>query len=752
MTSVPVRRWAAATILALPVLLSPADARAQDPAQAGPPRLSEIRFEGNETFPSDSLEVVLRNRESECRSPVFQLLLFCPLGFDFARDERLFHQREFPGDVLRLKAYYSERGFREARVDTVVQRPSEDQVKVLFRIEEGPPVIIRSLEVIGAAEIPGMAANDLPVQEGDRFSRPRMTAALDSLTRRLRNQGYYDAFVSRDTDYSQNDPYAIDVRFRVDPGPLVRFGEITLEGNELLSDRVIRRMLPFETGQVYSRALRTEGQRNLYNLDLIRSATVSDTLDVERGVVPVRVSVAEGDLHRVRMGAGWSTSECFNQEGRWTSRNFLGGARQLTLRTRLSNEFAESLERACGQAGRGDFGGLNWLVSAEFVQPWVFDQRYQFRANLFYERQSLQDVFVRRGIGIDLRLARQVGPYTQLSVFYRPELTELEAAEVYFCTSFLACAPSDIQTLQGNNWLSPVGVDLIRDRSDDLLNPTEGYALSLQFEHASGFTGSDFGYNRVTGEAALYRRLSPGHVIALRGAAGWVGSGSFGLLGAIEDPIIHPEKRFFVGGANSVRGFAQNQLGPRVLTVDVARLVQPPEGDPICEVNEILALTCDAGSLPSGDFDTPRPTGGKVMVQGGAEYRFPLFSDHFQGAAFLDVGRVWADSERGDDTRWEFTPGFGFRYLSPIGPLRLDLGYRFIDRQPLQVVTSQLRFPREGEDLSLIPDEQKIDFMNGDVFVITEELAVLEPRVPFGPDPGFSLGRFQIHFSIGQAF
>ena len=96
------------------------------------------------------------------------------------------------------------------------------------------------------------------------------------------------------------------------------------------------------------------------------------------------------------------------------------------------------------------------------------------------------------------------------------------------------------------------------------------------------------------------------------------------------------------------------------------------------------------------------------------------------------------------------------RYLSPVGPIRVDLGYRFRGIEPLQVVTTQIRAFEEGDDpgdkISGIVDSQEepIEYVATDV--ATEELAVLDPRVFYGPRAGLSLSRFQIHLSIGQAF
>ena len=127
---------------------------------------------------------------------------------------------------------------------------------------------------------------------------------------------------------------------------------------------------------------------------------------------------------------------------------------------------------------------------------------------------------------------------------------------------------------------------------------------------------------------------------------------------------------------------------------------------------------------------------------------------NLETAIFADFGRIWLEEGSGKVSALEISPGVGMRYLSPVGPIRVDLGYRFRGIEPLQVVTTQIRPFEPGDDPA-----DKITGTVGDPgqevvidYVITEDLAVLDPRVAYGPRQGFSIRRFQIHLSIGQAF
>ena len=186
--------------------------------------------------------------------------------------------------------------------------------------------------------------------------------------------------------------------------------------------------------------------------------------------------------------------------------------------------------------------------------------------------------------------------------------------------------------------------------------------------------------------------------------------------------------------------------------MDVARLLSSVSNTvgPPCTPAEILDLACDANPLDDGAFGTPRPTGGRVVIEGGLEYRVPV-GPRVEAAIFADFGRIWAEAESGATSRFEVAPGVGVRYLSPVGPIRIDVGYRFRGVENLQVVTSQIRpFDPTRDDssdrITRLDTEETLDF------VLVDELAVLGPPVAFGPTGAFSLNRLQLHLSIGQAF
>jgi len=661
------------------------------------------------------------------------------------------HEVAWPDGYRTLRGgYLGHLHIKDVQVDTPTVERLNGRARVRFSLEEGRPVIADSIVFTGTEGLPEAVLEDLPMREGDRLSVITLDAMRDSITSRLANRGYAYAEVYRNALRPADDLYNAIVTFDVVPGPRSTYGDITVEGLENLSVGTVLRTVQISSGDLYRRSEIQEATARLYGLQIVRSASVEDSLALDQdSVVDVGIRVQEGDAYRVRAGGGWSTADCFTAEARWTSRNFLGGGRLLQLRGRMGNVLASDLRDVlCPQSGSGDFARLTGVVSAELVQPWIFSTRNSLSASIFAERQSQPDIFIRRAVGAQLALSRSVSPQTVLTGYYRPELSELkDADDVLFCTGFLVCDPEDIRELQGSNLLSPVGLSLALDRSDDLLDPRRGYRAVLDVEHAARWTFSDFRYDRVVVEAARYVPVGS-VVLAARVRGGWVGSGEYGGA-SLESPenveIVHPQKRFYTGGANSVRGFAQSALGPRVLVARPSVLLATGEGGGVCDPMALANLTCQPAEGTS--FDA-RPTGGTRVLEANAEVRFPV-GGLFEGVVFGDVGQAWGRGQSVALSKLEATPGVGIRFPSPVGPIRVDLAYRFRGEETLSVVTEEI----VPYDSSLHDEDERITVGSGDAtmrldWVSTGALVNLASPVRFGAnDQGL-----QLHVSIGQAF
>ncbi len=734
--------------LALLAGLAPAEpARAQGTARDTLPVVRNLEISGNEKLSDDELKRAIATRSSGCRSAF--LSPFCWLGLDaFKRKARL-DLRELRTDLARLRIYYFRRGYRQVQVDTALVREGK-LVDVTFVIDEGQPVLVGSLEARGLEGIAPRLARNLPLNVGAPFSEVELGVSRDRLERGLRNLGYAEAAVLVEASIPGADTLTAHVVLEVIPGPRYNIGAIEVEGTSELDPRDVVRLLTFRSGDLYREDEIVRSQRTLYSLALFDYVDITAEPSGADSTIDVRVQVNEAEMRGVQFGVGVSTTECLQLEAGWAHRNLYGGTRRLDVTGVLSNLGTQAWARQfpCNQAGdttelaTNPFNKINWRLRAEFQQPWLLGTQNWLRLGVFTERQSLPPIYARVSYGGDARLTREIAPGTALSASFRAGRDSLEegSADFLFCANFGVCTPSDIETLSETRWLNWVTLDFVRSTTDAVLSPTRGYRLSLEGEHASRLTGSEWTYYRAQAELSWYQRFGPGRIVALRVRGGRVvpiGSGLEGVsLEEVREPVTNPLKRQYAGGAYTVRGFGQNLLGPKVLLANASELADTTRaGAGACDPTEVTEKNiwiCDptAAGLTSDDV-VPRPVGGENSVVANAELRWPLGS-RWTGVVFVDLGKVWTvGGEKSEAESLAWSPGIGLRYRSPVGPLRLDIGYNTGSSERLRVVSVL----GTGAETTIV---QLSELFNHDPF----EGSGLR---------GF-LNRLQLHFSIGHAF
>ncbi|MFW6331041.1 MAG: BamA/OMP85 family outer membrane protein [Gemmatimonadota bacterium] len=724
------------------------------PAAGQRPEVVALEFEGARSFTSQELASATVTRATRCRNILYQAVCWLGVG----EDRAYLDPDELEADVFRLRVYYYERGFREVEIaaDTV---SAGDRVKVVFTIREGRPVRVDAVELAGAPA--SLRIEPLPVAVGDPFDVVAYEATRDTLRSRLRDSGYARAEVLVGYSIEAEDPYAATLRYDMVPGPALRIGPIEVEGTVETSPTLVHRMLAFEEGDLYDRSALLRSQRNLYGLQVFQHAIVDADVDADTAVVPIRVRVAEGAMRRVRVGGGANNVECGNVEGRWLSRNFLGDGRRLSVTGRLGN----LLINHCGWLVDDDYASYTdptGVFSVDFTQPWFFGPRNNIGVGVFAERRNVPEVFVRSAAGGYVSVGRSLGGKAALSLAYRPEITGLDthqAGDLFFCVNFVSCTYEHLDVLRDPHMLAPLALSFTMDRTDALFRPSSGYTVRAEVEHAGTYTLSDFAYTRLQAEGSAYMGEPGGVVLAtrIRGGIGWPHPGGEGsaTLG------LNPQKRFFAGGPNSVRGFDQYRLGPTVLGIDaVPWLVQPDDSltdGAGCSPGAVNDLSCDASGLARAHphlFDQ-RPSGGEVLLEGNMELRFPLpaFGGKLRGAAFLDFGQVWRTRDDVSLNELMATPGLGVRYYTPVGPIRVDAAFNPRGTQELQVLTTRVETcTMDQPGCRRVGDAHRLAVRN------TDTVALLDGPVTFGSplhemdSLGDFLRRFNLQFSIGQAF
>jgi outer membrane protein assembly factor BamA len=742
-------RWLG-LLLPLFLLVSPAHTAAQDLiCDPGDRQVRRVTFSGNHAFEDERLESAIATTASSWWTRV---------GLSFLGTRRCLDALELQRDVLRLRYYYRQRGYYQTQVDTAVVPDGDEAVRVEFRIDEGPPVIITELAVSGLDTLAGgdRLAQRMRVLAGGVYDRVRLQAIVDTILEHLRDRGYAAAqhLLRQDSvDYTRN---VASVHREFLPGRIHRIARIDVEivpvrpdAPVAIGEPTVRSLLSFDVGDIYRERDLFRSQRDLYLLDAYRHVEIrlrSDSLQPPGdSLLAVLVRLNERDMRSVRAGVGWATLDCFRTQARLIDRAFIGGARRLELDARLTKiALGEPLDFAPGlctnQSDDDPFSDtLNYYGGVTIRQPRLFGTRNQPSITLYSERRSEYQAYERTiPFGGILSVTREQRPRLPITLAYQYEFGRTRADDAVFCSVFNVCDLSDIAQLTQRKRLAVVSAVASRDRTDNVLEPTSGDQVRLELRHASSAVGSDpsLEFNHATATASFYFPVGGGSVLALRGQLGTVFSIN-SLRGATG--FVPPQERLYAGGPASVRGYNQNELGPVAYIVTQVDTVDTITGE--------RYFHADAGE----GFLRASPTGGNTFMVGNAELRMrsPFLPRLLDWVAFVDVGHVYnrgLESFASDELKW--TPGAGLRVASPVGPLRMDIAYNGYPRRagPAYLVD------RPADDSPDDPIAPRLLRCASPGNTLDEGVGGDCPST-FAPQSNRTFfSRLVFHFSIGQAF
>jgi outer membrane protein assembly complex protein YaeT len=667
----------------------------------------QLSFEGNRALTDEVLAVAISTTNSSWFARGF--LRWVGLGA-----KRYFDEQEFRRDVVRLSVLYRRSGFPDAVIDTLVKRTPQD-VYITFKIKEGDPILVKTLAITGLdsvhARVRKTVLEDLPLQQGDPFNRFAMQATADSITRRLRDRGYPSAAVFTSFEVNRQ-AYTAEVALETIPDGRAVIGSVTVVGAQRVDSGVARKLLVSHTGRRYSQEELFESQRNLYESDLYRFATVNiDSTKYQPGSdsVPLLVQVNESKPRRVRGGLGYATYDCFRGSLGLTRRNFLGAGRILDLTSQISKVGVGApvdwgLDQSICSASRNDSVGsakVNYYLGASLRRPAFLSPNNAITLSVYSERRSEYKVYLRQETGVSVALSRTTPRRRNpLSLTYTVSYGRTVATAVSFCSVFGACTADVIEPLRQNLVLATLTAIGTFPRTNSPIDPSRGSNGSVELTWASKYIGSSDlqQFTRVVGGMSWYRPLSRDVVLSWRLRGGLIFSPTVDVAN-VSGAFIPPDQRFYGGGPNDVRGFERNELGPVIYVV--------PQG---------FANVPDSVRVAA--------TGGNAFVLGNAEIRLPspVFSSRLRLATFVDAGNVWEREGSSNGGALRITPGLGVRIATPLGPARLDAAYNPYKLQPGTLYAAD---PLSG-NLTPVPGEGS--------YVLSRK------------------NHWTFHFAVGQAF
>ncbi len=672
----PLQAALGAMCVVLAIAALPTRARAQDiTCDPGDKEVRSLVFRGNHAFSASDLEVRIATTESG----------WFRRHFGFFGTRHCLDPSELPLDVLRLKKFYRSKGYYDTQVDTLVQPLGDAAVRVVFTIDEGQPILIDSLAITGLEAVPNRdeIVAGLRLHVGMPFDVGVLGTELDTITARMRNSGYPNVELLRSYTL-QYDARKASVAIRALPGPRAHIGAIRVQvvpvdsaHPQQIGDDVVRELLGIRPGDLYSDQKLIDAQRGLYQLGTYRHVEVAlDSVQpAGDSLVTLLVNLREDYMQQLETKYGWATLDCFRTSAQYTNKNFLHQARHFGLSAQLSKigygyPLASSATRGlCYQdVLRSDpfSDTTNYSVSATLQQPGLFGTDWVPSYSLYRERRSEYLAYLRStligGEASATRGAPDGGGALRLS--YSLEYGRTQAQPALLCAVFNRCdQASRDQIRRVAQPLAVAGAQYAISRTDDPFNPSRGWVLRTEVRSSMRALGSspDLTFNKGTFDISWYHPVGPTGVFASRLRGGVV-------LGSKQ--YIPPEERLYAGGANSVRGFYQNELGSLLYIAN--------DYDSTVVNDTTRYFQSSNGVRPFRVV----PVGGNNLVVMNFEYRVPdaFFPQSIQWVLFTDGGEVWTRSPASPGaalalSQIKWTPGVGIRVFTPVGPLQVNVGY-----------------------------------------------------------------------------
>jgi len=544
----------------------------------------KVEFDGNENISSRKLRDIMETKNRWILGLFGHAGSYLEAGLD--------------NDLLRIEQFYADNGYIQAKVGRPRVDVQEDTgIFITIPIEEGPLFTIGSIDITGDLIQPREELmKKLDLKTGDVMSKSKVHTSIENLRDVYMNQGYAYAQIRPIT--KEEEETTVGLIFKITKGNPVSIDTIYIRGNQKTRDKVIRRELQLDEGDLFSSTDLRRSRDRISRLGYFSTVTI-DPIPREEETMSLLVDVEETTTGAFAFGIAYSSLDGAMGTLELSENNLLG----LGLKSRLSTEYGAKKK--------------NYMV--DFEEPWLFGRPVSLGVRLFnMEREYVYYTKESRGGNIRLGypLIEEIRHYIIYSYTHVLELKDIDPV-------YLSALSEDEIT---GGVTSSITNTLHRDTTNDFFRPTRGSDLMLSLEYAG--LGGDFHFTRVTATAAQFFPLYK-DTLALMLKARW------GTINPAQGDDLPEYERFTLGGMNSIRGFKYGEIGPRDTFGSVI--------------------------------------GGKRMLVFNTELSFPIANiPGLYGILFFDQGNSY--EKMIDLTNLKRSYGAGIRWVTPMGPLRLEYG------------------------------------------------------------------------------
>lgn len=582
--------------------------------------VKKINIIGNKSVTSDELMNVMQTQEGG--------------PFSWMTGSGSYREAMFERDVAAMTFYYGTLGYVRARIGKpeVSVSPDKKWIYITFTVEEGDQYTVGKVDfsgelLFGRTEL----LEDLKLVTNEIFNTETLRRETLRVTEKYSDLGFAFANVVPQPNI-HDDTKTVDLTFDVDKGERVYIGRITVTGNTRTKDKVVRRELKIQEGELFNGTKKRESRENVLRLGFFESVEFHQAPSkIDPRVIDIEIKIKERSTGQLVLGAGYSAGGLsgFMFQAQLAQNNFLGNGQSASFTANIQT----------GEAKRYDF-------NFGFTEPYVGYSRWTFGADLYQGRrdvytQAAAPIFKETRTGFDLKLGHPLFEFTNLFLTYRLESSYIEDPidDVLF----------DRNKLNGIS--SGVTSSIVFDRRNDRFDPRSGWFWSLSSEFTG--LGGNRHFLRSKGNLKFFRPLFWDLVFRSNFQVGHITA-----VGENEVPV---NEWFIMGGLASLRGYRQLSIG------EMYTLPSDPAA---------ISEAARQANLAGKDI----VIGGKNELLFNAEIEFPIFREaRIRGVVFFDVGNAFNGSLRDRNPSLFADVGYGFRWFTPIGPLRFEFGYPIVN-------------------------------------------------------------------------
>jgi len=636
--------------------------------------IKKVSFEGNRAFSESELKGLIATKPEWI--------------FSFITNRGVLDRDILTNDIAILSNHYYDNGYIDHKIDEPLILKAKDGLEVVIRITEGDQYRIGKVEIGGDLILDGrQILNGIKITPGQIFRGTRLREDITALTDLYNNKGF--AFVQVDPVTKVNAAEKnVDIQLLITKGPPVYFNRVLVAGNTKTRDNVVRRELLATEQELYSGFKITQSKNALQRTGYFEDVNVTTKKTDQPDTVDVLVDVKEGPTGNFSVGAGYSSGDGFLFNATVAEKNLMG--------------------RGQGVNGSFSLGSKRQDFIFGFTEPYLNGSDVNMGFDAFNTKRDYTD-FTEKKLGFDVRTSY---PLKNLNVpfFGAPKVDlskgsdELASAPPITMWDYMRGgmsyelthddisgvsknASQEIKNEEGTSLTSSMTPGITYDSRDHFFFPTEGTKSAFAVKFAG--LGGDTRFIKSDLSARWHYSLlkdpnwGGAYVLALGGSLGYGGGFSQSDLPLFE--------RYFIGGINSVRGFVDRSIGPRtdpvcVSSVKTSLNVSKIPGKKLSSSNcsSLNTVYTDPVTLKTVNetftFSGGDVIGGDKAAVFNAELLFPIAEQYgLRGVAFFDVGNSWD----GGFNLGEFrrSVGVGARWMSPFGPLRVELGFP-LSKQP----------------------------------------------------------------------